>query len=87
MIGISSIAFKKMGFTHYVNHGNGQTSCFAMEICENCGEQIQAANGIGGSASDIPFYKLNNMIGVSELPAEGYYSDDLGGEACNNCNG
>ncbi len=87
MIGIPQAQFKKMGFTHFVDHGNGQTSLFELDHCENCGEEIQAANGIGGSAADIPFYKSIGLKQATELPAEGYYSEECEGEACYNCNG
>ena len=83
---ISSANFKRCGFTHYFDHGNGRTTCFVLDQCENCGENIMAANSIGGSSRDIPFYKSIGMKPVSSLPEEGYYSEDIEGEACYNCN-
>ena len=86
MIGISSAEFKKFGFTHYFNHGNGNITCFVMDTCEHCGEPIQAANFIGGHEKDIPFYLSIGMKPAYSLPAEGYYSDAIEGEACDSCN-
>ena len=87
MIGISQADFKKMGYTHYFNHGNGKTTVTEITHCENCNEIIQAPNAFGGSSEDIPFYKRIGMIELTSLPEEGYYSDELEGEACNHCNG
>jgi hypothetical protein len=86
-ISIRNDEFKRMGFTHFVDHGNGKTTCFEMTQCENCGADIQAPNAIGGSTVDIPFYLSIGMKQVTELPEEGYYSDECEGEACYNCNG
>lgn len=86
-IGVSDAQFKKMGFTHYVKHGDGRTTCFEMDSCENCKQPIQAANAIGGSEKDIPFYKRIGMVETTDLPDEGYYSDKVEGEACYGCKG
>ena len=86
-ISINSQQFKKLGFTHFFDHDNEQTTCFVLDHCENCGEAIQAANSIGGATKDIPFYVSIGMKQINELPPEGYYSDDLQGEACDHCNG
>ena len=85
-IGIGSSEFKRMGFTHFVNHHNGRTTCFVLSECEHCKAEIQAANSIGGAADDIPFYLSIGMKRYSELPPEGYYSENIEGEACYRCN-
>jgi hypothetical protein len=87
MINMAMREFKKLGFTHFFDHGNGRTTCFEMTQCENCGANIQAPNAIGGASRDITFYLAMGMKKVDKLPAEGYYSDKLEGEACYNCNG
>ena len=77
---------KDMHFTHYVNHGNGNTTLCNVTHCENCGALIEAPNAVGGVSSDIHKYK---KLGMKELPeqlAEGYYSDEIEGEACEHCN-
>ena len=76
-----------MVFSHYYNHGNGKTTLFNLDRCDNCGAEIQAANAVGGVTSDIPTYHALNIKEHPTLPEEGYYSDDLEGEACYNCNG
>lgn len=76
-----------MTFTHYFNHCNGCTTLLNLTTCENCGTIIQAPNSVGGVEEDIPKYLKLGMKPIAELPPEGYYSDELEGEACYSCNG
>ena len=87
MIKIAQKQFKQMGFTHFFVFEDGSTSCFVLDTCENCGSHIQAANSIGGSSEDVYFYLSIGMEQIWELPSEGYYSEEINGEACHNCNG
>ena len=69
-------------FTHYEPTSR---KLFDIENCENCGEVIQAPNGCKlAPAQRVP---AGVRIWREALPAEGYWSDALGGEACENCNG
>ena len=76
-----------MGCTHFFDHGNGRTTLFTPDNCENCNGPIQAANAVGGSSDDIRTYKAMGMKQSTTLPCEGYYSDKTQGEACDDCNG
>jgi len=75
-----------LGFSHY-HVVDGRVTLFTMDTCENCKEKIQAANALGGVVKDIPTYEKMGLKKADELPEEGYYSDELDGEACYNCNG
>jgi len=86
MFKLSKQQFRKMGFTHFVKIGNKRTVLLSLTECENCGKTIQAPNSLSGHEDDISEYIRCGIIELATLPAEGYYSDNINGEACENCN-
>jgi hypothetical protein len=78
---------KRGHFSHYFVGNNGRTEMFNVETCENCGTMVMCPNSVGGSQSDISKYKSLGMKRLKELPPETYYSEELDGCACYDCNG
>ena len=77
-------------FTHFEDKpSNGTFLCFKMDACEKCGGEVQAANAIriarGNVAQTRWSLLANGLKPVTELPAEGYYCEETGGECCDNC--
>jgi hypothetical protein len=68
--------------THY--HPKTQT-WFTLDTCEHCGGDVQAANAVKVSKDQqLQLVRMGVTI-VETLPVEGYWSDAVEGEQCDNC--
>ena len=68
--------------THY--HPDSQT-WFTLDSCEHCGGDIQEANAVKVSKDQQLQLVAMGVIVVDKLPVEGYWSDVVECETCDNC--
>lgn len=68
--------------THY--HPESQT-WFTLDTCEHCGGDVQAANAVKVSKDQQLKLLTMGVKIVDTLPVEGYWSDAVEGEQCDNC--
>ena len=73
-----------LGHTHY-HHADGDkwAVLFTPDKCENCGGDVQAVNAVNVLVRDAERHGLKRWPG--DLPAEGWYCEETGGECCDNC--
>jgi len=73
-----------LGFTHFVDYGDGYCAVMNLTECETCGATIEAPNGL--TAHEKPAkLKLIGMIELKVSPPEGCYDEATDMEVCDLC--
>ena len=58
---------------------------FTPDHCENCGSMVQTPNGVKVHPDDHDKLIIFGIVEVKTLPPESWFSEELGTEACPNC--
>lgn len=72
-----------MGCKNYLPGKGGMSLVFNAGKCENCGGAVQEANAVKIDTKSCKRFELKLWDGPA--PAEGWYSEEVGGEVCENC--
>jgi hypothetical protein len=73
-------------YKYFKRINDKRVAFFNTTKCETCGAIIQAPNSANGITKEIPkFLRMGMVEWIKPLPEEGYYSEEMGQEACFNC--
>jgi|JI8StandDraft_2_1071088.scaffolds.fasta_scaffold97271_2 hypothetical protein len=72
-----------MGCKNYLPGKKGMSLIFNVGKCENCGSAVQEVNAVSVDTKNCKRFNLKLWEGPA--PGEGWYSEEVGGEVCENC--